>query len=93
MSIAMRKVALVTSITGIMFLANAYVIASWLDKQGIIAVAVSIQSEYLTGTALTIIAALLLLGGSGAIWVPRCQVCRHLLLRRGRYCGACGSRL
>ena len=52
-----------------------------------------------TGIAITVILTLLfLLGGAGAIGtcgrlIWRCPVCDRTLLRPGRYCGACGSRV
>jgi hypothetical protein len=49
-----------------------------------------------TGTSVTVIVALLILLPSGtvfAICAARCRVCGAVLLRRGKYCGECGSRV
>ena len=55
-----------------------------------------VRSEYLTATAITIIAALLtLLVGprtKSAGWIRRCPVCDRRPLGRGTYCSECGSR-
>jgi hypothetical protein len=50
----------------------------------------------LTGTAITIIAVLLILSVSpraktGGL-VRRCPVCDHVLLTKGVYCSECGSK-
>ena len=52
---------------------------------------------YLTGTAVTIIAVLLLLlvspRAKAAGWVRRCPVCDKVLVSRGAYCHECGSKV
>jgi hypothetical protein len=89
----MRRLVFLTSITGLILLAGAPKIVCWLDECGIIAFATHVRLEYLTGTAITIIVALLLFGSDGAYRFYRCRVCKRMLLRRGTYCPDCGSRL
>ncbi len=98
MSLAVRKLVIVVfAITNIL-LANAWAIASWLDNVGLIAWASNIRAEFLTGTAIAVILALLILLTSPSrrdilsLAIRRCGVCDHLMLRRGRYCPICGSR-
>ena len=90
-----RKLVVAGVIVAILFLANALMITTWLDDAGVICWVQFIRSEYLTRTALTIIVALLFLLGSPVrkALIRRCGVCDHFLLRPGRYCGACGSRV
>ncbi len=90
-----RKLVVAGVIAAVLLLANALMIATWLSHSGVISWARSIRSEYLTGTALTIILVLLFLLGSPACvaLIRRCKVCDHFLLRPGKYCGACGSRV
>ena len=56
-----------------------------------------IRKEYLTGTAITTIVALLVLlvcrRGEAGKWLRRCPVCDHRILGSARYCGDCGSKL
>jgi len=89
-----RKLVVAGVIVAVLFLANALVIATWLDDSGVIGRMQSLRSEYLTGTALTIIVTLLFLLGSPVrkTLIRRCGVCDHFLFRPGRYCEACGSR-
>jgi len=57
----------------------------------------NIRTEYLTGTAITIIVVLLILLVSpktktGGL-VRRCPVCDKILVTRGDYCSECGSKI
>jgi hypothetical protein len=94
-----KKIIVVALLAGIILLANARLVAEWLGRIGVIAFAQHMRSEYATGTAITVILAMVfLLGGDGAIracgrLVRRCPVCDHAMLRPGKYCGACGSRV
>ena len=65
---------------------NVWFVVKWLDEYGVVEGAKYLKSEYLTGTAITIILVLLFLlvkpgknivGNSGLI--RRCPVCDHLL--------------
>ncbi len=98
MSLAVRKFVIVVFAITIILLANAWAIASWLDNIGLIAWASNIRAEFLTGTAIAVILAFLVLLSSSSrrgilsLAIRRCGVCDHLMLRRGRYCPMCGSR-
>ena len=91
-------VLIVLGVVGAMFLtANFLVVASWLQERGVIDWAKGIRKEYLTGTAITIIVALLILlvgrGRGPGKWLSHCPVCDRRVLGSPRYCGDCGSRL
>lgn len=90
-----RKLVIVGVIAAVFLLANTLVIAMWLDDSGVIGWARYIREEYATGTAITVIVVLLFLLGSPVrkALIRRCGVCDHFLLRPGKYCGACGSRV
>ena len=78
MSIVRRKVLVASVIVAVLVLANAGVIVAWLHKGGLIPWAQYIRSEYLTGTAIAVIVALLILLPSRmlcAVLVRRCPVC------------------
>ena len=97
MSLTIRKAIVLGLIGAILLLGNIILVANWLAEKGAAHWARSIQSEYLTGTAITIIAVLLILlvspkaGAKGL--VRRCPVCDHVLVGRGGYCSECGSRV
>ena len=95
MSLTIRKVIVLGLIGSILLLGNIMLVANWLSQTGVVDWARGIRAEYLTGTAVTIIAVLLILlvsPGSRAL-VRRCPVCDHVLMGRGKYCGECGSRV
>ncbi len=97
MNLTIRKVIVLGSIGSILLLGNILLVANWLVERGLVDWARHLRSEYLTGTAITIIVVLLILlvspkvGARGL--VRRCPVCDHVLLGRGRYCGECGSKV
>ena len=96
MTPGIRKLIVVGLVAAILLLAKAGAIAAWLYNVGLIPWAQHLRAEYITGTAITIIVVLLLLLPSRVVWticVRRCPVCDCLLLRRGMYCGECGSRV
>jgi len=97
MSLTIRKVVVLGLIGSILLLGNILLVASWLAERGVVDWAQGIRAEYLTGTAVTIIAVLLILLVSprarSAGVLRRCPVCDHGLVGRGRYCGECGSRV
>lgn len=99
MSLRVKKIVVLAVIVSIVLFANVWAIAGWLDGLGIVSWAQYLRSEYATGSAITVILVLVfLLGGTGAIgkvgrFIRRCPVCDHAMLRPGRYCGACGSRV
>jgi hypothetical protein len=100
MTLARRKTLVISALLAIIVLANFGNLARWLDRAGVISWAQGLRHEYVTGTALTIIAVLLVLIvpqarifiiGRGA--QSRCRVCEGVLDRPGRYCPTCGSRI
>jgi hypothetical protein len=96
MSIGSRKLVVVGVIAAVLVLASTGTIVEWLQQLGVIPLARHIRSEYITGTAIAVIATLLILLPGRAVWaisVRRCPVCDAVLLRRGSYCGECGSRV
>lgn len=93
-----RKLIVIALVIGILFVAGLPVITECLCRVGVIPVARAIHAEYLTGTALTVIVAILIL--LPARWrvriVPReyeCPVCEASVRPGARYCPACGSRV
>ena len=97
MNLTIRKIIVLGLIGSVLLLGNILLVANWLAEHGVADWARGFRSEYFTGTALTVIAVLLiplvsLEGGAGS-WVRRCPVCDHVLVGRGRYCGECGARV
>ena len=99
MTLGIRKTIVLVLVAAIFLLANMWLVMNWLQEKGVIDTAKYVRKEFLTGTAITIIVALLILlvkpareaaGRSG--WIRRCPVCDHRLLGRGAYCGDCGSK-
>ena len=93
-----RKLIVSAPVIGIVLVAGLPVISDCLCRIGVIPLARAIRAEYLTGTALTVIVALLILLPSR--WcvriVPRgyeCPVCEASVRPGARYCPACGSRV
>ncbi len=100
MTIKMRRLVVVVPVASIMLLANFLALGEWLSRAGVIGWAQSIHTEYITGTAIAVIAALLILlpSASGSVCrsvppIARCPVCDEPLERYGNYCSACGSRI
>ncbi|MGD2109556.1 MAG: hypothetical protein PVI86_09210 [Phycisphaerae bacterium] len=96
MSIGSRKLFVAGAIAAIFAVANAGTIVGWLQDLGVIPLAQHIRSEYITGTAIAVIVALLLLlpgRAVRAISVRRCPVCDAAMVRRGKYCAECGARV
>jgi hypothetical protein len=100
MTLARRKTLAISALLAIIVLANFSNLARWLDNIGVIPWAQTVRDRYITGTAITIIAVLLVLIvpqarvfiiGRGA--QSRCRVCDSVLDRPGRYCPTCGSRI
>ena len=95
LSLGIRKMLILSLVGGIFLLGNVWLVVNWLDNAGVVDWARHVRSEYLTGTAITIIAALLILlvgpRSKSAGWARRCPVCDHRLFGRGTYCSECGS--
>jgi hypothetical protein len=96
MSLTIRKVIVLGLIGSILLLGNILLVANWLAERGVVDWARDVRSEYLTGTAIAIIAVLLILlvspGAMSGRLIGRCPVCGHVLLSRANYCEECGSK-
>ncbi len=97
MTLTIRKLIVLGIIGTILLLGNILFVANWLAKQGVVDWAKYVRTEYLTGTAVTIISVLLVLLVSprarAASWVRKCPVCDKRLIGNPTYCGACGSKV
>jgi hypothetical protein len=99
MSLASRKLIVMSLIAGVFLAGNILFIAQWLADKGVPETAHWIRQEFLTGTAIAVIIALLiLLVGPGqssgrGVTSRRCVVCDHKLLGQGCYCSECGSKV
>jgi len=97
MTLTIKKLVVLGLIGGVLLLGNVVFVASWLAEKGVVDWAQDIRAEYLTGTAVTIIAVLLILLVSPKVGAKRlarrCPVCDHMLIGRGDYCSECGSRV
>jgi len=81
-------------------MANILIVANWIAETGIAEKAGWLRREFLTGTAIAVILALLILlvnprnAGSKTIGlIRRCPVCDKRLIGNPSYCGECGSRV
>ena len=97
MSLASRKTIVISLIAGVFLAGNILVIAQWLADKGVPEIANWIRHEFLTGTAIAVILALLILlvgpvQSSRAVAFRRCPVCDHRLVERENYCPECGSK-
>ena len=101
MILGIRKI-IVLLIIGAVFLAgNILVVANWIAESGVEEKANWVRQEFLTGTAIAVIIALLVLlvnpkgGSSGRAvgFLRRCPVCAHRLIGKGSYCSECGSKI
>ena len=99
MTLGIRK-TIVVSIIGLILLAgNILLVANWLAEKGIEEKANWIRQEFLTGTAIAVVIALLILlanpktSGRSFALVRRCPVCDRRLIGNHNYCGDCGSKV
>ena len=98
MSIGTRKLIIAGVIIVVLLMANTGTIVGWMQRIGLITLAELLRAEYATGTAIAVIAALLILlvspksSGRTVGLVRRCPVCDHILLMRGTCCSECGSK-
>jgi hypothetical protein len=92
-----RKRLVIAVVAAVLILAALPTITAALDALGIIPFARAIRAEYLTGTALAVIGALLILlprtKPEPAVGGHACTVCDAPLRPGSRYCPACGSRV
>ena len=99
MSLGIRKLMVMGLVAAVFVVANALLLAHWLEASGAIGWAGWIRREFLTGTALTVILTLLILlvparhaVADGVGLFRRCSVCNGPISRRAKYCEECGSR-
>ncbi len=99
MSLTIRKI-IVLGMIGLVFLtANILVVANWIAESGISERADWVRREFLTGTAIAVILALLVLlvspraSGRAVGFTRRCPVCDKRLIGNPSYCGECGSKV
>ena len=81
-------------------MANILVVANWLAEKGLAEKANWLREEFLTGMAIAVVIALLILlvnpksTGSRAVgFARRCPVCDKRLIGKANYCGECGSKV
>ncbi len=97
MTLGIRKLIVISLFGAVFLLANFLFVTSWLQDKGVIDWANNVRRDYLTGTAITIMVALLVLligrRGDGRRLFRRFRVCDHRLPGSVAYCGDCGSKL
>jgi hypothetical protein len=100
MSLTVRKIAVLGLIGTIFLIANILVVANWIAETGIAEKAGWLRREFLTGTAVAVILALLVLlvspksvTGKTIGFTRRCPVCDKRLIGSANYCGECGSKI
>jgi len=97
MSLTIRKILIIGLIGAIFLAGNVLLIANWLSEKGVPEKANWIRENFLTGTAITVIIALLILlvsPGKSRIGIGRtCPVCDKRLLENPNYCADCGSKV
>ena len=96
----MRKIIVISLIGVIILAGNILVVANWIAKCGIEEKANYVKDNFLTGTALCVICALLILlagpqksGGKTARLDRRCPVCDQQIANNANYCSNCGSKV
>jgi hypothetical protein len=100
MSLTIRKIVVLGLIGMIFLTANILVVANWIAETGIAEKAGWIRREFLTGTAIAVILALLVLLISPKNTtcntiglIRRCPVCDKRLAGNVNYCPECGSKV
>ena len=100
MSLTFRKIIVISLIAIIFLAANVLMVANWLVEKGVDEKANWIRQEFLTGTAIAVIIALLILlvspkasSGRAVGLLRRCPVCDKRLIGNPNYCGECGSKI
>lgn len=93
MMLQRRRWVVVAVIGIIVLLAQFWMVGEWLERHGVLTWAGKIRREFLTGTAIAVIAVLLFLAGSrnNHVLDRKCRVCSSPLAQ-GAYCPSCGSR-
>ena len=99
MTLTIRKIIVMGLIGMIFLMANILVVANWLAEKGLAEKASWLREEFLTGTAIAVILALLVLlvspkntAGKAIGLTRRCPVCDKRLIGNPSYCSECGSK-
>ena len=96
MTLRVRKCVVAYLLIGVVLLATAALVVQWMQRVGLVDLARWIRREYVTGTALAVIAVLLWLLSErdtrGTDSKKPCRVCDRFIAIGGRYCPHCGSR-
>jgi hypothetical protein len=100
MSLTIRKIVVLGLIGMVFLMANILLVANWIAETGIAEKASWLRKEFLTGSAVAVIVALLILlvspksTSDRAIGlVRRCPVCDKRLIGNPSYCSECGSKV
>lgn len=98
MTLTIRRIIVIALLAMVFMAANIVVIANWLADSGVEQKASYVKEQFLTGTALTVTLALLILlvspkNGRKTNGLSRtCPLCDKRLLGSGNYCSECGSK-
>jgi len=99
-SLTIRKIIVLGLIGTIFLMANVLVVANWIAETGIADKAGWLRREFLTGTAIAVILALLVLlvspknaTGKAISFTRRCPVCDKRLIGNVNYCSECSSKV
>lgn len=96
MALGIRRLLAVSLVGGVFLMGNIMLLAHWFDSIGAVDFANAVREQFLTGTAITIIVALLILlvhpGAESDRILRQCPVCNHRLFCRGSFCSECGSK-
>ena len=96
-SLGIRKTFIITAFAAVILLANAWMVVSWLGDHGVIEWAGWFKSRFLTGTAITVVAVMLILyvkpRTAVKSFIGRCPVCEAKIFGKKNYCPDCGSKL
>ena len=92
MSLGIRKLIVIAIVGSVFLTANIMIVAAWLQEHGVIEAVTNIRKEFLTGTAITIIIALLILlvgprTRGMSISRRRCPVCVNVGSKVQRWSG------
>ncbi len=95
-----RKLIVITIVATILLIAGMPAITAALAELGLVGTAQTLRAEYVTGTAIAVILALLILLPRRTIVGLRierpdakCPVCEQRIDRAATYCPQCGSRV
>ena len=99
MTLGVRKIIVIGLIGAIFLAGNVLLVANWLAEKGVTEKATWLLENFLTGTAIAVIVALLILlvnpksSGRSIDFLRRCPVCDHRLIGNPQYCIDCGSKV